>query len=455
MARLLDLPLELVSHIIALACTPAAPPTALSLARTCRALRPLALPLLWSHLVLGSSRRIAALIDSPDLRTCARHVRSIAFVPRDTDGGARGGVGRGIGTSETVEGRDAARVLERLRELSEERDRDEDYGARGTGLEVLDIASVDALRVEVLQGEWLSSLRDLTLGPSIVLPTNCPLSPPTFSFHLKALALHNNHWQSLPSNLLAAVLETALPERERDGVPGRGGLRHLDLRATYNVAALRPFLERLSRPAVAAPSGGGAAARGSSVLQTVESLILPVFETDDHLDFALAALSLCYSPPSTSPFAPPTWTDAPPPTPAQAHARQRLRYVELPPLSSPSSGHYDALWAVMALLLRGTSCEGEGGVEAGRAPDGLREVGLRGWAALQVVETAHAVLAAAGIDLAREVGGGAGARRLALRFVGLREEHQGTAVELRRAVELLEGNGFEVRWGPYEVEREL
>jgi len=157
MARLLDLPPELVSHIFALAYTPSAPRTALALALICRSLHPLALPLLFSHLVLASSRSIAALLESPDWATCARHVRSIAFVPRDTDGGARGGVGRGIGTSETVDGRDVARVLERLKELWGERDRDGDLAARGGWLEVLDVASVDGLRVEELQGEWLFS----------------------------------------------------------------------------------------------------------------------------------------------------------------------------------------------------------------------------------------------------------------------------------------------------------
>ncbi|GAA5846611.1 hypothetical protein JCM9279_006762 [Rhodotorula babjevae] len=445
MARLLDLPPELVSHILALACTSPAPPTAYSLALTCRALHPLALPLLWSHLVLASSRSIAALLNSPDLPICAPHVRSIAFVPRDTDGGARGGVGRGIGTSETVDGRDAARVLERLRELYEERDRDEERGAQRAGLRVLDVASVDGLRVEVLQGEWLSDLRDLALGTSIVLPTNRLLAPPRFSFHLRALTLHNNHWQWLLPDFLAAFLESALPEHDGDG-----GLQHLDLRATYDVAGFAPFLERLSRPTGAPSAAHDGDARGSSVLQTVESLILPVFETDAHLEFSLAALSLCCSPPSSSPFAPPAWADTPStPTPAatKAHDRQRLRYVELPPLSSPSSGHYDALWAVMALLLRGTSGGGGGGgedgAEAGRAPDGLREVGLRGWAASQVAETVHAVLAAAGIDLTREGSGGGGLR---LRFVGMQEESRWRAGELREAVELLEGQGFEVEW---------
>ena len=301
-----------------------------------------------------------------------------------------------------------------------------------------------------------AGLRDLTLGPSIVLPTNRLLAPLHFSFHLRSLTLHNNHWQSLRPDLLAAVLETALPERD-----GTGGLQHLDLRATYDVASFAPFLERLSRSAHGASTasdGDGGAARGSSVLQTVESLILPVFETDAHLEFSLAALSLCCSPPSSSPFAPPSWADPPPPT--EAHGRQRLRYVELPPLSSPSSAHYDALWAVMALLLRGTSGSGGEGEysdcgEAGRAPDGLREVGLRGWAASQVAETVHAVLAAAGIDLAREGDGGVGARGLTLRFVGILEESRFRAGELREVVELLEGQGFEIEWGAYEADLEL
>lgn len=155
MARLLDLPPELLSSILALACPPsleASPAAQLSV--VCRALHFIALPLVWRTLCLPSSHSIACVLASTQLRSCARHIRRVAFLPLNTEGGARGGVGRGIGTSETVDGKAVGMLLERLKELWKEEQAEEEQ--RGGGVTSLDVASVDGLRADVLQGAWLS-----------------------------------------------------------------------------------------------------------------------------------------------------------------------------------------------------------------------------------------------------------------------------------------------------------
>ncbi|BGP37149.1 hypothetical protein JCM10450v2_001055 [Rhodotorula kratochvilovae] len=449
MAGLLDLPPELLTNIFLLAAPPSSTlstPSLLSLSLVRRPLVPLARALLWRRLTLCDSAHIGLVLASSQLAEYAAQVRSVEFVPRDADGSARGGVGRGIGTGETVDGREVGRLLGRLRELWEE-------GDECGGVRRLDVASVEGLRVELLEGEWLSDLRDLTIGTGFLLPTNRTPSPLVFSFRLRSLTLHNNHWQSLPPDVLTAILRTALPHDEQDE---EGGLRHLDLTATYDVAGFGPFLEPLARMPLRDEAGASNAVqmgtRGEFVLSTLTSLLLPPFETAAHLDFAFSALSLCSPSLSTSHL--PTGSNASLAT-VDIHSEgaprwpQRLRYLELPPLSSATSGTYDALWAVVALLLRGT--------DSG-ASDGLEEVGLRGWATGALVETAKAVLAAAGLDARSPPGGGDGTQLRRLRFTRLLVPEElgrlpgGEGAEL---LDLTDLHGVEVACGPREVELEL
>lgn len=200
------------------------------------------------------------------------------------------------------------------------------------------------------------------------LPTS-RTRPFVFSFRLESLTLHNKHWESLPSDLLTAILRTGRPAA--DG----GGLKHLDLSGTYDVANLDGvFSRQLSRR----PEDDLMA--GQVVLGTLTSLRLPPLETADHLSFAFTALAFCT----------PNLVDEPPSAPP----RQKLRYLELPPLAAATSGMYDALWAVISnLLFRSAPPDGWRG-----AADGLEEIALRGWATQSLVETAKAVLAAAGLD---------------------------------------------------------
>lgn len=277
------------------------------------------------------------------------------------------------------------------------------------------------LEALLTSGRSCAELCDLTLGPNLLLPTNRPLAPLHFSFRLRSLTLHNNHWQSLPAEVLADVLRAALPLDPSDA---EDGLQHLDLSATYDVASSGPFLQRLTRSTGTKGTGeGDGEARGSSVLETVTSLVLPVFETAAHLDFAVSALSLCCAPPSASPFAPPGWhaDDADPPgdpRTGRIRQRQRLRYLELPALSSPSSAQYDALWAVLELLSHGTAPLGE----PPEATEGIEEIGLRGWVGPHFPDTVAALFAAVGVR--RDDGlVGVSARRAGLRrlrLVGVR-----------------------------------
>lgn len=297
-----------------------------------------------------------------------------------------------------------------------------------------------------------ADVRALVLGPGFVLPTSRTL-PLAFSFRLESLTLRNTHWQYLPPELLSAFLRAGLPQRRADG--WHAGLKHLDLSGTYDVAGFDPFLE----PLALTPPGAGDVGNqeGANVLETVESLLLPPFETAAHRHFGLAALSRCSPAMSKPPHSPSIGTEAP------STRKQHLRYLELPPLSSATSGTYDTLWAALEALLRGTSPTGleivtledmDGGA-------GLVEVGLRGWPTTALVETAQAVLAAAGLDSpptphgaqAPTRRGGVALKRL--RFVRLLVPEELGKLPGGRGAELLdaaERSGIEIVCGPKGVE---
>ncbi|BGO89083.1 hypothetical protein NBRC10512_003828 [Rhodotorula toruloides] len=367
MVGLLDLPPELLGPILEFACD-AAPSLATStapLVLTHRCLAPLAVPILWRNVTVRDTAQIERLLHSRAFPTRARLIRSLAFIPRDVDGSARGGVGRGIGTSDTVDGQAAMELLAALKDEWRER---QQRGGPAEGIRSLDIASVGWLGPDVLEGEWLSNLRELVVGVSLRLPTSRTL-PFTFSFRLESLTLHNNHWESLPHDLLTAILRTGRP-----AAPGQG-LKHLDLSATYDVTGLsRTLSQRLARKAE------NDEATGHVVISGLTSLRLPPLETQDHHGFALAILVFCM----------PNLVGEP----KGACPRQKLRYLELPPLAAATSGAYDALWAVVCDLSLGSAAS----TRAGEKSDGLEEVALRGWATGSLVETAKAVLAAAGLD---------------------------------------------------------
>ncbi|BGP22359.1 hypothetical protein JCM10295v2_001238 [Rhodotorula toruloides] len=244
----------------------------------------------------------------------------------------------------------------------------EQRGQPLAGIRSLDIASVGWLRPDVIEGDWLSDLRNLLVGVNLTLPTSRTV-PFTYCFRLESLTLHNNHWESLPHHLLTAILRTGRPAH-----PG-GGLEHLDLSATYDVAGLiQTFSQRLARKAEDDET------TGHVVISGLTSLRLPPLETQDHHWFALAILAFCM----------PNLVNEP----AGAWPRQKLRYLELPPLAAATSGAYDALWAVVCNLFLGSAAS----TRAGEKSNGLEEVALRGWATASLVETAKAVLAAAACD---------------------------------------------------------
>ncbi|GAA5928886.1 hypothetical protein JCM10213_004930 [Rhodosporidiobolus nylandii] len=363
---LLALPPELLSSILELACVSSDPSSALRFSLVHPTLTPLAQLLLWRDVLLTSERQIDSTRLSPALERHGGHIRRLLFIPLDGDGGARGGVGRGIGTADTIGGEGATKLLKELKELWEQ---EQENGGGGTGIEELDIAYVDRFGLEVLEGEWLSGLRRLTVGTSFLLPIQRPPRPFTFSFRLASLSLHNNHWQSLAPELLRALLTPCAPRAELGEM--EGSLQHLDLSATYDVDSFDPFLDPLS----AVPYGEeDFNTSPPTVLSSLRTLRLPPFETSSHLSFAVSALSSC----------------------SAAH----LFYIELPPLSAATSGAYDVLWAVLADLL---------------SAGGVREVGLRGWPTSALVETARAVLAAAGMDTMPPTSLGAEAQRTGLR----------------------------------------
>ncbi|BGP13300.1 hypothetical protein JCM10213v2_001219 [Rhodosporidiobolus nylandii] len=306
---LLALPPELLSSILELACVSSDPSSALRFSLVHPTLTPLAQLLLWRDVLLTSERQIDSTRLSPALERHGGHIRRLLFIPLDGDGGARGGVGRGIGTADTIGGEGATKLLKELKELWEQ---EQENGGGGTGIEELDIAYVDRFGLEVLEGEWLSELGEM-----------------------------------------------------------EGSLQHLDLSATYDVDSFDPFLDPLS----AVPYGEeDFNTSPPTVLSSLRTLRLPPFETSSHLSFAVSALSSC----------------------SAAH----LFYIELPPLSAATSGAYDVLWAVLADLL---------------SAGGVREVGLRGWPTSALVETARAVLAAAGMDTMPPTSLGAEAQRTGLR----------------------------------------
>ncbi|GAA5826312.1 hypothetical protein JCM11251_007250 [Rhodosporidiobolus azoricus] len=350
---LLDLPPELLNYIFGLA-YPVTSPHTLSLVHP--SFTPLAESLAFKDVVLHSSRQIHKLLSSPAFKRCGGRIRRLRFIPLDGDGGGRGGVGRGIGTADTVDGRVVCTLLDALKTLWE---MTRVEGVEGRGIEVLDIASVEPLRPEVLEGKWLSNLSDLTVGTAFLPPAGLPPCPnPTFSFRLTSLTLHNDHWRALDLALVAALLDPCEPRCEPRSERGEreGTLRHLDLSSTYNVDNFAPFL----RPLFGLPwptLDEFAAAPPQTLLSSLHTLRLPPFETSSHLTFALSALSTC--------------------------SASHLRYLELPPLSSATTAAYDELWAVVAALFAQGGCE---------------EVGLRGWPTTALVETGKAVLAAAGMD---------------------------------------------------------
>ncbi|GAA5912926.1 hypothetical protein JCM6882_009515 [Rhodosporidiobolus microsporus] len=349
--RLLDLPPELLSYILDLAC-PSASPSTLCLVHP--TLTPLAQRRLHAAIVLRDSSQIRKLISSPAFQRCAPSIRRLRFIPLNGDGGGRGAVGSGVGTAETIDGRVVCELLDNLRTLWEAAKAD---GLEGRGIEVFDVASVDPLRPEVLEGEWLSNLSDLTLGTAFLPPAACPPRPTSiFSFRLTSLTLHNNHWQALDSRILSALLQPCEPRTERGETDGT--LRHLDLSATYSVDNFGPFLRPLfNLPYLTLDDLTSDTTPPPTLLSSLHTLRLPPFETSSHLTFALSALSTCTA--------------------------THLQYLELPPLSSATTATYDELWAVLAALFAGGGCE---------------EVGLRGWPTTALVETAKAVLAAAGMD---------------------------------------------------------
>ncbi|GAA6000753.1 hypothetical protein JCM10207_004639 [Rhodosporidiobolus poonsookiae] len=397
---LLGLPPELQSHILELV-YPVYSPLPLSFSLPLLlihpTLTPVALPIVYRDLLLHSDTQIDRF--RPSAHLVGPHVRRLRFIPSDGDGGSRGGVGRGIGTADTLDG---LRVRALMQELAQSWAGElGDAGAAGRGLEVLDIASVDPLLPAVIQ-----DLKFLTIGPSFSLPTSRQLPAIRFPFRLTSLALHNNHWQSLDVSLLSALLAPTL--------------KHLDLSSTYDAHGFEPFLTPFSahEPAV-------------TPMSALRTLRLPSFETSQHLSFALRALALCLAPPSPSfPLAPAT-------TP--------LRYLELPLLSDPTSGTYDVLWAVLGDLFR----------------SGLREIGLRGWPTTALVELARAVLAAAGMDTVPPLalspspaaeGGGAGLRRLRFRKLLVVEELGKIRPGGPELIEQAEGYGVELVCGPREDE---
>ncbi|GAA5850980.1 hypothetical protein JCM8547_009146 [Rhodosporidiobolus lusitaniae] len=410
---LLDLPPELLSHIFELACPPSAPTAALPLTLVHPLLSPLALPLLFRQLTLTSPGHVRALLASPALERHALSIRSLRFIPLDGDGGGRGGVGRGIGTAETLDGKVVDELLVRLKSLWEGR---KEAGLGESGLEELDVASVDPLFFETLQGDWLAGLRKLTLGPNLEGESDLP----EFTFRLTSLALHNNHWSTLPGYLLEPFLDPCTPFHR----PGSNlsTLRHLDLSSTYNVDDFSPFLDPFPSPS----SSRSPTTRPANHLPALHSLLLPPFETASHLSFAHFALSSC--------------------------SPSRLAYLELPPLSDATSGTYDVLWSEVARLLRPE--EDEGGREDGGRRAGEKEVGVRGWASAALVETVKAVLAAAGMDSPARAGEGRRDGLKRLRFTRLFAVEDlgkipGGGAEL---IEQAEACGIELVCGPKEID---
>jgi hypothetical protein len=248
-----------------------------------------------------------------------------------------------------------------------------------------------------------AGLRSLVVGTAF-LPTQQPQRPLSFSFRLHTLTLHNNHWQSLSPTLLSQLLLPARPDFSRDETTST--IRHLDLSSTYDVASFGPFLE----PFVPSDHSTDSHIEATH-LSALSSLLLPPFETSDHLFFASTALSSC--------------------------SPSHLSYLELPPLSSATSGVYDVLWARLSELF---------------AAGGVAEVGLRGYATIALVETAKAVLAAAGADSGRTVGEGLGGLRR-LRFCKLLAvEEVGKVAGGAEMLEVAEQYGAELICGARIVE---
>ncbi|GAA6004125.1 uncharacterized protein JCM10292_005895 [Rhodotorula paludigena] len=451
MMKLLALPPELLEQVLSHALPledPLTLPRALSLCLVHPRLTPLVRAFVWRSLTLRDAAQIDQVLASPHLEACAHCIRSLRFVPPREDGGIASQVGR-LGTAETVDGPAVTRLLLRLKELWSAQSA-EDLGLTG-GIIFLDIASVDSLRPEVLEGNWLSDVRALVLGPGFVLPTSRTL-PLAFSFRLESLTLRNTHWQYLPPELLSAFLRAGLPQRRADG--WHAGLKHLDLSGTYDVAGFDPFLQP-SNSAFLKENDFGYL-DGANVLETVESLLLPPFETAAHRHFGLAALSRCSPAMSTPPPSPLMGTEVP------STRKQHLRYLELPPLSSATSGTYDTLWAALEALLRGPSTTVLGSVtrEDINGGGGLVEVGLRGWPTTALVETAQAVLAAAGLDSPPAPDGAhppprrGGVALKRLRFVRLLVPEELGKLPGGRGAELLyaaERSGIEIVCGPKEI----
>ncbi|GAA5900358.1 hypothetical protein JCM5296_001408 [Sporobolomyces johnsonii] len=325
MRSLLDLPPELVLQILLHTVPwsrPLEPLDVLPFSLVHSSLTRLAQSLAWCSLTLTSEAHIRRVLSSPVAGTYATEIRSLRFLPRkEEDDGTDGGFGTILGAGQGIEG---ALVESFLKWLSSETD-----GAE-RGLRVVDVASVKPLRVELLEGDLLADLKDLTLGTGLAFPTSrLPPSSFAFPFHLASLTLHNNHWESLPPSFLSALLSQTCTN-----------LRHLDLSATYDVANFGPFLS------ITSPSPDPASTP-LPILATLHTLRLPPLESLPHFTFATTALSLSRS----------------------------LRYLELPLLSAPSDPSLDEFWTALADL-----------------HGSLLEVGVRGYACLALYQTAAKVV---------------------------------------------------------------
>ncbi|GAA6064155.1 hypothetical protein JCM10212_004736 [Sporobolomyces blumeae] len=252
-----------------------------------------------------SDRRPTAPMIGLFERTGARAVETLVFDPsqrRDTPGRRRAsssipsiGTG-GIGTEETIAGTEVEKVLECIeRAVSRDESRNHvdrcdderwDGGRRGPGdgtrrescrrtvnddhgepptttarLTKLDLRWCRPVSVEVLRGKRsLANLRSLTLGTGLTFPTtslsasSSSSSSSAFSFKLDALTIHNNHWESLPTEFLRSLLtETCLGSRSSSTTKGTRTTTTTTKTSTGTPSDLNGDLDESSRSLSSSP----------------------------------------------------------------------------------------------------------------------------------------------------------------------------------------------------------